>query len=264
MEVITPERARDLLDRNDLNRSIAGAVVEKYARDMKTGAWALNGQTIKIAETGRLLDGQHRCAAAIRSKTSFPALVVEGLGEEVFDTFDLGTRRSIGAILKDQGESNTAVLAAILRQVWLFENDLVGVRNTPPTVAELLDTLSRHPGLRESARLANKVRDIGSSIILGIHYFLREVDAQVADEFLDRLSDGAMLGADSPILKLRDVLFEDRANKKRRLSDLEKAALIIKAWNFFYEKRPVRVLKWQQLGVRAEDFPLISGLKRKG
>lgn len=256
---ITPDYAREILDRNDLNRSIAGAVVEKYARDMKSGAWALNGQTIKIAETGRLLDGQHRCAAAVKARTSFPAIIVEGLAEDVFDTFDLGTRRSVAAILKDHGEANTAVLAAMIRQIWLIDNDLIGMRNTPPTIAELLETLEKHPGARESARLSSKTRDIGPSIILALHYFFRQIDADKADEFLDRLSDGAMLSADSPILKLRDALLDDRANKKRRLSDLEKAALIIKAWNAHYQNRPLKVLKWQQAGVRSEEFPSIAG-----
>lgn len=264
VEIITPARAREILERNDLNRAIASAVVEKYARDMRSGAWALNGQTIKIADTGRLLDGQHRCAAAVRANTSFPAIIVEGLSEAVFDTFDLGTRRSVAAILKDRGEANTAVLAAILRQVWLIENGFLSLRSTPPTVAEILSTLEKHPQVRESARQSNKTRDIGSSIIPALHFFFRLADAQKADEFLDRLGDGVMLASDSPILKLRDALLDDRANKKRRLSDLEKAALVIKAWNFHFEGRPVRVLKWQQAGERPEEFPAIAGLPSLG
>ena len=259
VEEITPARALEILNNNDRNRSIAANVVDKYARDMAAGSWALNGQTIKIGASGRLLDGQHRCAAAIRANTSFPAIVVEGLDDDVFDTFDLGVRRSMSALLKDRGETNTAVTAAVLRHVWLLQNGLVTLRNVSPTVNELMETLEQNPSIRDSVKLSNQIRDVAPSVILALHYFFQGADKPRADEFIARVGDGVMLGPDSPILKLREVLLEDRANKKRRLSDAEKAALIIKAWNAFYEDRPVRILKWANQGDRREAFPAIVG-----
>ncbi|MFN6980561.1 MAG: hypothetical protein ACK4NU_01400 [Brevundimonas sp.] len=258
VEIITPSRARDILERNDRNRSIASAVVEKYARDMKSGAWALNGQTIKIGESGRLLDGQHRCAAAVQANVSFPAIVVEGLDDDVFDTFDLGQRRSISAILKDRNESNTANLAAALRHVWLIENNLITLRNVAPTVSELLDTLERNPEIRESIKLITKVRDVTSSMALALHMFFHRIDAEKANEFMERLGDGVMLDATSPILRLREILLADKANQKRRLSETEKAAMMIKAWNFHIRDQPVKNLKWQNSGDRREPFPRIA------
>ncbi len=264
VEVITPSRAGEILSRNDLNRKIASAVVEKYGRDMRSGAWALNGQTIKIGASGRLLDGQHRCAAAEKYNVAFPAIVVEGLDDDVFDTFDLGQRRSISAILKDRNESNTANLAAALRYVWLLENGYMTLRNVAPTISELVDTLERHPHIRESVKFITRVRDVTSSIALALHYFFAQVDREKADEFLDRLGDGVMLGAGSPILKLREILLADRANLKRRLSDTEKAALMIKAWNAHVSDQAVRNLKWQNAGERREEFPTIRRIMSEG
>lgn len=264
VEIITPVRAGDILGRNDRNRKIASAVVEKYGRDMKSGAWVLNGQTIKIGASGRLLDGQHRCAAAERYGVSFPALVVEGLDDDVFDTFDLGQRRSISAILRDREETNTANLAATLRYVWLIEKGYMTLRNVAPTISELLDTLDRHPEVRESVKFITRVRDVTSSIALALHYFFSRVHKEKADEFLERLGDGVMLGAGSPILRLREILLADRANLKRRLSDSEKAALMIKAWNAHLADQAVRNLKWQTGGERREDFPTIRGLGQAG
>ena len=259
-EIISPARAQALLDRNDRNRGIAASVVAKYARDMRNGAWALNGQTIKIGLTGRLLDGQHRCAAAIKSNTAFPAIVVDGLDEGVFDTFDVGRKRSISAILKDRGETNTALLAAVLKNAWLYINELMTVRNVPPTVSELIDVLDRYPDIRNSIRHSSKTRDIASSIVIALHFLFGRIDTQRADEFVERLGDGVMLGEDSPILRLRDVLLDDRANRKRKLAEAEKAALIIKAWNAFAEGRAVRQLSWRNAGERREPFPSIAGL----
>jgi hypothetical protein len=48
VEHISPERAAEILSHNDGNRRIAAAVVDKYARDIAAGSWALNGQTIKL------------------------------------------------------------------------------------------------------------------------------------------------------------------------------------------------------------------------
>jgi hypothetical protein len=261
VEMITPGRAREILERNDRNRAIAAAVVEKYKRDMLSGAWALNGQTIKIGETGQLLDGQHRCAAAVQANVSFPAIVVEGLDDDVFDTFDLGTRRSISLLLRDRKETNTANLAAALRNVWLLENELITLRNVAPTVSELLDTLEKNPDIRESIKMINKVRDVTSSLALALHLFFHRIDATKADNFMERLGDGVMLDATSPILKLREILLADKANQKRRLSETEKAAMMIKAWNFYVRDLPVRNLKWQNSGDRREPFPKILGLE---
>lgn len=260
VEVITPARAGEILSRNDRNRKIASAVVEKYGRDMRSGAWVLNGQTIKIGASGRLLDGQHRCAAAERYGVTFPAIVVEGLDDDVFDTFDVGQRRSISAILKDRNEINTANLAATLRYVWLLKNGYITLRNVAPTISELLDTLDENPGVRDSVKFITKIREVTSSIALALHYFFSSASPPKADEFLERLGDGVMLQAGSPILKMREILLADRANLKRRLSDSEKAALMIKAWNAHFLGQTVKNLKWQTGGERREDFPTIKGI----
>jgi hypothetical protein len=232
---ITPAMAAEMLERNDANRGMAMLVVEKYSRDMKNGAWALNGQTIKVGKSGRLLDGQHRLQAAVIARTSFPAIIVRGLEEGVFDTFDLGPRRAIGDVLRDRGEINTSSLGAALRQLWLLQHRLIQSRGATPTIAEMLEMLERNPELRESARLQHKLRDITApTIAITLHYLFRRVDRQRADWFLDRLSDGAELSPRHPVLILRDQLMRARSQRKIMVSDAERGAWIIKAWNAYF------------------------------
>jgi hypothetical protein len=258
---ITPNAAEEMLEHNDSNRSITALVVEKYARDMRQGAWALNGQTIKFGKSGRLLDGQHRLQAAILSERSFPAIIVRGLDDAVFDTFDLGSRRAIGDVLRDRGEINTSSLGAALRQLWLLWHGLIQSRGAAPTIAELLDLLEQNPELRESARLQYKIREITApTLIITLHYLFSRVDKHLAGSFLDRLSDGAELTPRHPILTLRDQLTRAHNQRKVKVSDAERAAWTIKAWNAYCQKRAVAALKWQQLGPRKESFPQISGL----
>ena len=51
---ITPEIAQQWTGLNTRNRPVRYTKVAQYARDMKAGNWALNGETVKIASDGPL------------------------------------------------------------------------------------------------------------------------------------------------------------------------------------------------------------------
>ncbi len=260
LETITPDRAMVMLEANTANRTVAAQVVDKYARDMASGAWAVNGQTLKFGQTGRLLDGQHRLHACVKSKVPFVAVVVSGLDEKVFETFDLGARRSLGDILIDRGETNTSTLAAMLRQFWLLETGMLTSNNASPTVAEMLGVLEQHPEIRDSVRWVHKIKSITApTLLLALHYQFSRKDKGKADEFIERVGDGAELPRKHPILTLRDQLLRARNERKYQLADPERAAWIIKAWNAYVEDRALDHIKWQPNGARAEAFPLIRG-----
>ena len=65
---ITPAIADALLKNNCANRRISLKTVDLYARDMMNGKWEKdNPSPIVLSESGKLLDGQHRLLAVIRS-----------------------------------------------------------------------------------------------------------------------------------------------------------------------------------------------------
>jgi hypothetical protein len=257
LQTITPLQAAEILSQNDKNRQIATGIVSKYVRDMEEGRWALNGQTIKIGKTGRLLDGQHRLSASVKSNRSFEAIVVRGLDEAVFDTFDVGNKRSFADILSDMGEINTALLAGAIRQLWQLKSGLVQARTISPSVNELLDTLERHPEIRTSANYGNNFRKLGApSQLAALHYCFKRADQRNADEFIERLVHGDQLDRGSPILVLRDILIEDKNNPKRRMGVAERVAITIKAWNAFLARADV---KWLRFTPAREAFPVIAG-----
>jgi hypothetical protein len=254
---VTPIVASEILNRNDKNRKIAAGIVKKYVRDMQGGNWALNGQTIKIGRSGRLLDGQHRLTASVMSGHSFMAIVVEGLDDDVFDTFDVGNKRALADILSDMNEVNTALLAGAVRQLWQLENGLVKIRTATPSVNELLDTLERHPCIRTSVSLGNNFRRLGSpSQLAALHYCFTKSDAQMAEVFIEKLVHGDELKRGSPILALRDILIEDRNNPKRKMGAPERIAITIKGWNAYKNSVDVKWLRWSP---DREAFPQIIG-----
>lgn len=96
--MLTPELAAWLLENNEGNRRLSTREVDRIAADIAAGRWQLNGDTIKITESSRLGDGQHRCQAVIQSGIAVPTMIVFGVSDaqEVTATIDTtGRSRSV-------------------------------------------------------------------------------------------------------------------------------------------------------------------------
>ncbi len=256
VEIVTPDAARRLLANNPHNRAVQQATVDRYRRDMAAGHWWLNGQTLKIGRGGRLLDGQHRCRAAVESGVAFPAIVVHNVDDGVFDTFDIGYRRGFDQILRGLGEVNACALAGGLRRLHQRSR---GEPRSSPSHAELLALYHRHPEIRRHAsRIANLLRHlIEPSASIALHFAFRLEDTAKAEAFVQSLADGAALDKASPILLLRNRLLESRQSAADRLSIVQRMALTIKAWRAFVAGQPMRQLRWLEGG---EAFPSLRWL----
>lgn len=79
VEIITPAEAQAYLDNNAKHRPIKEKKVAEYMAEMQNGQWRLNGKTICFDTTGRLLNGQHRLSAVVRSGVPLTTVVVRGL-----------------------------------------------------------------------------------------------------------------------------------------------------------------------------------------
>src|ERR1700761_996246 len=90
VERLSPKSAKALLKGNVHNRNLRKARVSSLAEAMKRGEWELNGESIKVAEDGSLLDGQHRLQAVVESGKSIQVLVVRNLPSDAQDTVDTG------------------------------------------------------------------------------------------------------------------------------------------------------------------------------
>ncbi|MBQ1500393.1 MAG: hypothetical protein IIZ38_18970 [Sphingomonas sp.] len=256
--MVTPEMAEAMLADRGPNRHVSAPVINKYARDMLAGRWQLNGQTIKIARDGRLLDGQHRLEAAKKAKCAFPAIIVEGLAQETFASLDIGRRRSVSDILRERGESLTIILASALRWLWMIENGVILAANSSPTNGELLDVLGQHPEIRTSIKQVAAIREImGSGIAAALHRTFADKDTVRADEFFARLIDGVQLAEQSPIRHLRERLIRTRSSHRVRLAEAERVAISIKAWNAYRDDRPVQLLIWRNRGAAREPLPAV-------
>lgn len=262
---IGPEDAEKLLKRNTRNRRLRDALVNQYAGAMERGEWIYNGDPIRVAEDGTILDGQHRLVAVVRSGKPQQFLVVDGLPYEAQDTMDMGAKRSVGDILKFRGEKDVNRLAAIARLVLQYE--LTGSFKTqttkPLTAAQIVGTVDRHPGVRDAViavrPAVNNLR--ASSAAYGASYFLfSRVDPVDAEAFHVTLVHGAELSPTSPIFAARRIFTNPRVSGFR-FPAVYQGAILIKAWNLWRNGDEVKHIRWRAGGSLAEKFPTVDGLE---
>ena len=257
---IGPVQAKELLGHNVHNRNLRTSDVGRLAAAMRSGDWQLNGETIKVAPDGTLVDGQHRLAAIIKANVAVQVVIAFDVDLSAQHTVDTGIKRKLSDALKLQGESNPGDLAAALTHLYRYVNGKEGARHRGqriPTIPEGLRLLEAHPGIRTHLSVGGALqKSIGYRRSLGtfLSYRLALIDEADAADFFSRLMSGAGLGEHSAILALRNIV-ERNSRAMEAMSPERMHALTIKAWNAYREGRDVRRLKWSPGGANPERFP---------
>lgn len=147
--LLTPLWALRLLGANLNNRRMNKAHVEKLAAAMRAGEWALNGETIKVSKTGNLLDGQHRCAAVVKSGVTISVLLVTGCDDHIFRTIDKGRARLNSDSLSALGFPSGGRLSACVN---LFRAAQAGLKHTSSSLSEVEQTIAQHPEILDAIK----------------------------------------------------------------------------------------------------------------
>lgn len=253
--IVTPDVAFQWLTRNTINRTVTKAHVERLAIEMATDRWMLNGEAVKFASTGKLLDGQHRLTACIEAMKPFPTKVVTGLEEAVFKTLDQGKVRTAADLLTIDGQKFGATnTAAATMLVWQYQLGKI-IANAQPPRTVIRDMAVENPGIAKAcddAKAFAKVMPVGVGGFL--LFMFAQKDVVLASEFRDAMAIGANMAPDDPFLRLRNAWLENRAATRKR-GRPEMIAISIKAWNAKREDpdKGVRVLRH----ATGERFPKI-------
>lgn len=259
--LITPELASMWMEGNTSNRNKKLTKIKQYARDMQSSRWLPTGETIKIAENGRLLDGQNRLQACIDSNAPFPSWVIFNVPTEAFMAIDTGAKRSTSDVLTIVGEDNTVIMSAVLKCVYVYLHGKMMPRISNvmnPTPHDLLDLLHEFPELQDSAAFAAKFGNLRTPMTV-LHFLGSKLDKRVTENFMEKVHTGAGLEANSPGLLLRERLF-DRVAGVRGGHNSEtgyRLALAIKALNAEISgaKRVQLAWRWSS----GEKFPVLKG-----
>lgn len=252
---ITPELAKNWLGRNaSNNRVVRNHRVELFARDMESGNWKLNAESIKFSKDGGLIDGQHRLLACVKANVPFESFVTVGLDTDAIMTIDSNMPRTNAQMLKmvnDTAYSST--VAGALRWIWAYRNKAI-ISRKAPTRHEVFELLEKEPAIEQSVKRVRCLNGIMTpSIAAATHYLFSKQDPTLAEMFFDALETGENMKHGDPVFMLRERLMQIRISRhKTRLEEI--MALVLKAWNFTKIGRPIGQLKW----VVTEEFPSIE------
>ncbi|WP_408935957.1 hypothetical protein ACKFRL_04465 [Corynebacterium marquesiae] len=261
---ITPQLAAQLLEQNTGNRKVSKANYHRVLEAMSKGEWELNGEAIKIARDGRILDGQHRLMVAAENDLTFQTLVVYGLPDETQDTMDTGKARTASDVLAINGYPSSNNLAAIVSGIIRSERwglkpaTAVGATAYPVTPKQVLARVQQEPSLVELMQLTIRIRNktpLPGKVAGVLYYHFSKIDQQDTDYFFDRLANGDGLERGNPILTLRETLFSLKENTKGARNSQYIAALVIKAWNKYRRGETCSILRYTPGGAKPESFP---------
>lgn len=258
VETITPAIALEWLEQNPRNRPLNQRHVDKLAREMSSGHWKVNGDAIRF-NGSKLLDGQHRLAAIVKSGITIESLVIHDLSDDVFTTIDTGKIRTASDALAMRGEINAHNLTASVRYVEQYKSNRTKFRPLFTTL-DIIEMVEKYPHIRKSVQTTKNMQNtplLSPAVLAACHYLFSELDEEAAEEFVFKLCKGTQLEQKTPLYMLRERLIDNRTSNAK-LSHIHIFALCIKAWNCIREnKSPGPNLRWRESGPVPEEFPKI-------
>lgn len=238
LETITPAIAEEYLKKNNSNRNVRSAHVDRLKQEMLADRWLVTHQGIAFDEYGNLLDGQHRLIACAMSGKTIQMMVTRGLeakhnGDEIYtmDVIDCGRGRSTADQLSlMHGVANSNLAAATMRGIAMA---CAGSVKAAPalSVGQAVPILAiygeAYEALMEFAGRSKIVRRASVMAALCLGY---TVDKDVSLEFSLGLASGENIKRGEPIYALREHLI----TKHGQLTEEGRYRLIETTANCFY------------------------------
>lgn len=260
---VDPSLAAALLEHNPTswNRKLSPPAVEKWSEAMKRGEWALNGETVIVADTGELNDGQHRLEACIKSGCSFQTLMVFGIARDTRATLDQGKRRQMTDELYMAGYTNVSTrLGAATVAIGYLTKEVSILGHGRASVNQVLAFLADHPDLLDHATTANRIQSnfkVSQATMAGLHYLFAMRNKDAAELFMTSVAYSLNIKEVSdPRARLAQRL-RDHGLGRHRMTRPEMVAITIKAWNHWTRGESCAPLTWRAMGM-TEQLPSID------
>jgi hypothetical protein len=260
--IITPELAKRILDElNPHNRNPRDPKIREFALALSSGRYKLNGQSPIFSDKLRLLDGQNRLYACVRSGVPLDTLIVFGIDDDAFDTIDSGKPRDHADVLKLLGAKEPRHTANGVKWAQWFETGQVKARPgiIPQELGELY--LEKHKGVEDFVPEAKKIaRANGQSVgmVAGFLYTATKIDGDMAADFSEAWKTGTRPPVFAGITTMQTTLTEMR-NKGQlggHRHEVTRAAMTVNAWNAAMRGNPRGTpIRWDY----AAPFPQFRG-----
>lgn len=255
---ISPQIAEEYLKTNINNRKLQFKRVTQYAEDMRNGKWQLNGESIKFNKSGKLIDGQHRLAAVIKSKATIQSLVTWGVDDNV-TTMDRGQNRTTAQCFVfggvDEVLANNTLIAAVRQHFYMVNNSVLNVSDA--TILQFI--MDHEENLRKVLEICPKKNSSGqqkvntrnSAFMIAIFYALEDgISYETCQEFSKIVRDGFMSNPwDSPAIVCRNDMLSNNVSSARGIVEKRLAVYRIeKALSDYSQKKERRnsYISWKE------------------
>jgi outer membrane murein-binding lipoprotein Lpp len=258
---VTPEIASAMLTQNTKNfRKLDKNRVAQYAKDIASGNWDENGETIKVNGT-TLLDGQHRLSAINVANKGVWMLIVYGVEASAIN-IDRGRPRKFGQWLAHTGCVNANRIASIAKAAIEYEQGAWLLNSSRHLITDhaMMEYISTNKDRIESAsRLSSKAKLVLQSSVLGTILFIGCLDEASENEFatwfVERLANGDELHEQSALLHLRNRL-QSSKTKRYTLPVLRRMATF--TWNRECENRECTSRQFASVVTAPTASPMMS------
>ena len=264
---VTPAIATELLAKNVGNRTLSSGFVFQLAEQMKDGKWKFTGDTVKVSDTDRLIDGQHRLSAVVLSGIPQDMLIASGLDENVFDVIDSGKLRSAGDVLSTVGIDNPRKVATVAKFAILYKRGKFSAFSGGKRGTREKGSLVTNQDVREfvlgnaeiekvvdkAISMNSKFKNISFTVFGGMYFILNEVDPVKCEDFFEKLVTGANLSVDDPVYAIREKFIRISANPLLKVSVSDAVFYVAKAWCLFKENKQVKQIRRS----KKEGFPQV-------
>ena len=249
--LITPQKAKLLLEKTIGNRELIKQKLELYERQILENKWVLNGQCIIVGDKGHLLDGHHRLQAIVQTDKPAQMSIIHGIKEENFATIDSGASRKSGQVFTIAGIKNAHNIASIVNAVqflrhngWLTGS---GMQNNL-TTTELLEIYNQDADLYQKARCvgvkcrANRLMRV---VFASAMYYVLVRDFNNSPDYVERFLVAATSLSTTEIPSanaLREALTRKTIEKGTNIDVRYVFALTVKAWQSYKRNENIKRL----------------------
>lgn len=244
---MNPAQAKDVLAAMTENqRTPSEAAIRNLIAEITGGNFGISNDAMVVTAGGVWLNGQHRCAAIMRSgmeQTVIVLTIPDDVATKTLRIIDGGIPRRISHIVETLGYGKYAnIVTAIAKTVLAYDRDLMTVKGcyassnrtdqarfvSRDDIITYVTTFSAR--LQESAAVAAHLNGryglIGAHPAAFVHYLIaRKHSVKMATEFLEVLYTGRGDGYQS-VEKLRIALTRDLRSAAKTPGAMKQASII--------------------------------------
>ena len=252
LEQVCPDNALEMLQHNTRNRPMKKNLVIFYADQMLRGLWKVNGEPIIIGDGNVLLNGQHRLAAVVKSKTTQHFIIIRGVDPNTQDTMDTGVVRTAGDMLSMNDVKNANRIAAyisayfnIRKNIIVTSNSKVSKHSKQEIVMEYNQNKLYWQDVNDKAsHLTAKLKLMSNKALGGYIAYLtkdKKHSIDVVYSFFKQLYYAQNV-ENEVINLLRDKLLKEATGQYKMTAKL-RHVIITKTWNAYLSGRELKILR---------------------